>query len=111
MNPEPKNEHLGDDDLGVGQPNVEPSDDLHEVSSSDSEYDHDSDFDYEDDEGDEMMQDIVPPHNPEVVYEKDDLPMAVGTIYPSMSELSCLCSRWSQLDVSSCCWGHRFRNQ
>ena len=88
LNPEPENEHLGDDDddLGAGQPNVEPSDDLHEVSSSDSEYDHDSDSDYEDDEGDEMMQDIVPPHNPEVVYDKDDPPMAVGTIYPSMSE-------------------------
>ena len=80
LNPEPENEHLGDDDddLGAGQPNVEPSDDLHEVSSSDSEYDHDSDSDYEDDEGDEMMQDIVPPHNPEVVYDKDDPPMAVG---------------------------------
>ena len=89
LNPEPENEHLGDDDdddLGAGQPNVEPSDDLHEVSSSDSEYDHDSDSDYEDDEGDEMMQDIVPPHNPEVVYDKDDPPMAVGTIYPGMSE-------------------------
>lgn len=88
LNLEPENEHLGDDDddLGAGQPNVEPSDDLHELSFSDSEYDHDSDSDYEDDEGDEMVQDIVPPHNPEVVYDKDDPPMAVGTIYPGMSE-------------------------
>ncbi|CAN6289506.1 unnamed protein product [Urochloa humidicola] len=97
LNPEPENEHVGVDEEGMyidvegnQQFNVGPlvghDEKVDEaLDESDSEDDSDSDSDYDEDEGDGMVQDNVPPSNPEVVYGKDDPPMIVGSTYPNMA--------------------------
>ena len=57
---------------------------------SDSEEESYSDSDYMEDDGDGTVKDKMPPHNPEVVYDKTDPPMAVGTIFPDMNALDWL---------------------
>ena len=50
----------------------------------------DSDSGYMEDEADGTVKDKMPTHNPEVVYDKADLPMVVGTIFPDMNALDWL---------------------
>ena len=52
---------------------------------SDSEEESNSDSDYMEDDGDGTVKDKMPPHNPEVVYDKADPPMAVGSIFSDMN--------------------------
>ena len=52
---------------------------------SDSEEESYSDSDYMEDDGDGTVKDKMPPHNPEVVYDKADPPMAVGSIFSDMN--------------------------
>ena len=88
LNPEPENEHVGVDDEGLyikilcnlqSMPNT-----ISEAEYVPDSADDDSDSDDSDSgqsEKDEIVKDIVPPHIPEVVYDKDDPPMTVGSIY------------------------------
>ena len=55
------------------------------ISDSEWESDSDDDDDYEEDEADEMVKDKVPLSNPEIVYDKNDPPMTVDSIYENMS--------------------------
>jgi len=91
VNPEPGNEHVGVDEEGLyididmqQQPNVNRNADRDEDyhPGTDSESDSDCDDDYE---VDDIVEDKVPSHITEVDHDKDDPPMSVGSIYPSMS--------------------------
>jgi len=91
VNPKPGNEHVGVDGEGLyididmqQQPNVNRNADRDEDyhPGTDSESDSDCDDDYE---VDDIVEDKVPSHITEVDYDKDDPPMSVGSIYPSMS--------------------------
>ena len=50
-----------------------------------SEFDSDFEEEYEEDDG-LVGKDHVPPHAPTVVYDKDNPPMTVGSIYRNMAE-------------------------
>ena len=54
------------------------------ISDSECELVSESDVDYEDDEADEMVKDKVPPTNPNIVYDRNDPPMTVGSIYKNI---------------------------
>ncbi|RLM92908.1 uncharacterized protein C2845_PM08G12150 [Panicum miliaceum] len=92
-NPEPGNEHVGVDEDGMhidicpelGNPSTDLDEEFDGELGSDSECESLSDSDYEEDEGDEMVHDHVPAYIPEIVYDRDDPLMVVGTIYPNMS--------------------------
>ncbi|CAN6339136.1 unnamed protein product [Urochloa humidicola] len=85
-NPEPQNEHVGVDDeclyIAVPTPkaHVVQDSDLNSDSDSDSE----SDEEYEEEEG-LIGKDPVPPV-PVIAYDRDDPPMSVGSLYPSIKE-------------------------
>ncbi|CAN6163244.1 unnamed protein product, partial [Urochloa humidicola] len=96
LNPEPENEHVGVDEEGmyidvegnqqlIVGPLVTHDEKDDAIDESDSEADSDSDSDYDEDEGDGMVEDNVPPCNPEVVYDRYDPPMTVGSTYPNMA--------------------------
>lgn len=91
LNPEPENEHVGVDEEGLyieleKQPNVISDTDHAEDFDEEAEPDSESESLFDsDNEEDEMVKDYVPPNNPEIVYDKDDPPMTVGSIYPNMS--------------------------
>ncbi|WVZ49879.1 hypothetical protein U9M48_001202 [Paspalum notatum var. saurae] len=87
QNPEPENEYVGVDEEGMyidlgpqAQGNVDQEDDY--VPETDSDLDSNSESDGSDDE---MVEDNAPPHTAEVVYDKVDPPMEVGSIYPNMN--------------------------
>ena len=103
-NPIPENEYVGLDEneegfyMGNGRQNdlapaAEGAEDGNAEDGpeydglSDSEADSDSDSNYMEDEANGIVKDKMPPHNPEVVYDKADPPMAVGTIFPDMNAL------------------------
>ncbi|WVZ64844.1 hypothetical protein U9M48_014311 [Paspalum notatum var. saurae] len=96
VNPEPENEHLGLDEdeifVEVGpkaaKKDADLDDDYFPGTDSESDTDHDEDGYNEDEESeeDEMVEDKVAPKFEDVIYDKDDPPMAVGTLYPNMHD-------------------------
>jgi hypothetical protein len=97
MNPEPENEHTGVDeetlysDMLPQKYPVQP-DEENPGTDSESDVDHEdtapdcegSDPDFDDDP-DEPMTDKVPTHIPEVVIDKYNPSMVVGSIYPNIA--------------------------
>ncbi|WVZ79951.1 hypothetical protein U9M48_027473 [Paspalum notatum var. saurae] len=87
QNPEPENEYVGVDEEGMyidlgpqAQGNADQEDDYD--LGTDSDLDSNSESNGSDDE---MVEDNVPPHIAEVVYDKADPPMKARSIYPNMN--------------------------
>ncbi|CAN6289119.1 unnamed protein product [Urochloa humidicola] len=85
-NPEPQNEHVGVDDeclyIAAPTPKAHMVQDID--SDSDSDSDSQSDEEYEEEEG-LVGKDPLPPV-PIIAYDRDDLPMSVGSLYPNIKE-------------------------
>ena len=80
VNPFPQNEHVGDDDDEVEYSDHETTD---YVTSSESKLE--SGYGTDDASSDEEQQDPPQPIEPEIVYDVNDPPIEVGSIYPNMS--------------------------
>jgi len=89
VNPFPQNEHAGDDDDDDDDDEgdhetacpTQPTPKGDYVPSSDSE----SGYGTDDASSDEEQQDPPQPIEPEIVYDVNDPPMVVGSIYPNMN--------------------------
>ena len=79
-NPFPQKEHVGDDDDEVEYSDHETAD---YVPSS--EFELESGYGTDDTSSDEEQQDPPQPIEPEIVYDVNDPPMVVGSIYPNMN--------------------------
>jgi hypothetical protein len=83
LNPHPENEHVGVDEEGMySEPEVATDDD---VSDSNTDSDYESTFD--ECSSDEEVKNHEPPNKHVFVYDKNDPPMAVGTIYENINVL------------------------
>ncbi|KAK3137518.1 hypothetical protein QOZ80_5BG0453370 [Eleusine coracana subsp. coracana] len=93
LNPQPENEHIGVDeeklylceplsDSGANKGNANSLCD----SDSDSDSESSKYEEEEEEEEEQQIKDNVPPHIPENVYDKNDPPMTVGSIYPNLKE-------------------------
>lgn len=95
VNPEPDNEHVGVDEEAMyiqyeKKGPVTARNFASDTEGTNTDYSDESEPDVEEEEGDqdgdEEVQDKVPPNIPESVYDKDDPPMEVGSIYANMFE-------------------------
>jgi hypothetical protein len=87
QNPEPENEYVGVDEEGMYidlGPQVQGNADQEDEYIPETDSNLDSNFE-SDGSDDEMVEDNVPPHTAEAVYDKADPPMEVGSIYPNMN--------------------------